>query len=99
VPPPARAAWPRWEYKALARTDIEALGRKGDVTYRLTVGLNQLGAQGWELVAVESGTGGGTAQSTSPSTYVFRRSAAGTMIRPPAAGTEGAPGAAPRPVR
>jgi hypothetical protein len=79
-----RAAWPRWEYKAVSRADLEALGRKGDLAFRLTVGLNQLGAQGWELVAVESGTGGGTAQSTSPSTYVFRRSAAGAMrMRPP----------------
>jgi RNA polymerase sigma factor (sigma-70 family) len=97
LPPPARAAaWPRWEYKALARADIEALGRKGDVMYRLTVGLNQLGAQGWELVAIEAGTTGGTAQAVSPSTYVFRRAPAGAMMRPPA--LPAVPGSEPAPV-
>jgi RNA polymerase sigma factor (sigma-70 family) len=95
VLPPARAPGPRWEYKALARTEIEALGRKGEGGYRLTVGLNQLGAQGWELVAVEpgmqTGGGGGLPPTFSSSTYVFRRYAAGGSMRPPAA--PGVPGA------
>jgi RNA polymerase sigma factor (sigma-70 family) len=94
VRPPARASWPRWEYKALTRTEIETLGRKGEGGFRLTVGLNELGAQGWELVAIEPGAAGrgGDAAGASSSTYVFRRSAAGAMMRP---GVPGAGGSAP----
>jgi RNA polymerase sigma factor (sigma-70 family) len=83
--PPARAFGPRWEYKALTRTALEDLGRKGEGDYRLTLGLNQLGAQGWELVGIDSGAN----STTSPSTYVFRRSATRAMRGPGASSSSG----------
>jgi RNA polymerase sigma factor (sigma-70 family) len=49
----------KWEYKALDRTRVEKLAR-GEMEDMLTEGLNVLGDQGWELVAVEPrGTTGG----------------------------------------
>lgn len=86
-------AGPRWEYRALTRLEVQRLGM-GDPknepnpfdhmgTKRLSDGLNKLGSEGWELVAVESGTqttglstaGFGIMPSsvTSPSTYLFKR--------------------------
>jgi hypothetical protein len=41
----------KWEYKALTAPNVEKLAPKGSGD-RLTDGLNQLGEQGWELVAV-----------------------------------------------
>jgi hypothetical protein len=56
-------ARPRWEYKAITAADVEKLAPKGSQD-RLTDGLNALGEQGWELVAVapavpEPGAAGG----------------------------------------
>jgi RNA polymerase sigma factor (sigma-70 family) len=58
----------RWEYKAITTAAIEQLAARG-VADRLTDGLNKLGSEGWELVAVESGSG-------PASHYVFKRLAA-----------------------
>jgi hypothetical protein len=63
-PPPERTgqvAKPRWEYKALLRMDVEELAPEqnggsslpGADTTRLTQGLNALGSDGWEMVAIE----------------------------------------------
>jgi hypothetical protein len=41
----------KWEYKAATVSDIEKLAPKGSQD-KLTDGLNALGAQGWELVAI-----------------------------------------------
>ena len=70
------------EYKALGRAAIEGLGSavstkvlgSANVT-ALTAGLNELGADGWELVAVEpehqTAVGGGTIHHEAM--YVFKR--------------------------
>jgi hypothetical protein len=63
----------KWEYKAITANGIEKLAPKGS-NDRLTDGLNTLGDQGWELVAVEPSAivaapyPGGTL-----STYLFKR--------------------------
>jgi hypothetical protein len=44
----------KWEYKALTVADIEKLAPKGSQD-KLTDGLDSLGDQGWELVAVAPG--------------------------------------------
>jgi hypothetical protein len=41
----------RWEYRVLPREQIVQLGQ-GDIT----AGLNRLGEEGWQLVAIEPGT-------------------------------------------
>jgi RNA polymerase sigma factor (sigma-70 family) len=74
-----RAVGPRWEYKAVNRGDIDELakpGRKARNTDTLTAGLNRLGSQGWELVAIETGQ--------ISSTYIFRR----PLAAPPGRGEE-----------
>jgi hypothetical protein len=58
-------ARPRWEYRAIPATEVEKLAPKGSQD-KLTDGLNALGEQGWELVAVapplpEPGAAGGLA--------------------------------------
>src|SRR5262249_55060781 len=45
----------KWEYKAIPASDIEKLAPKGSED-TLTDGLNTLGEQGWELVAVVPST-------------------------------------------
>jgi len=51
----AQPAAPRgkWEYKVLTPTAIEELGGKDGGA--LAAGLNKLGDEGWELVAIEPG--------------------------------------------
>jgi hypothetical protein len=44
----------KWEYKALPVAEIEKLAPKGSQD-KITDGLNALGEQGWELVAVAPG--------------------------------------------
>jgi hypothetical protein len=44
----------KWQYKALTAPDIEKLAPNGSQD-KLTDGLNMLGEQGWELVAVAQG--------------------------------------------
>src|SRR5262249_3663405 len=55
--PVEKKAEPRvkWEYKAITPDDVKKLARK-ESKDRLTDGLNVLGGQGWELVAVQPGT-------------------------------------------
>lgn len=70
-----RDARVKWEYKALSRAEVEDQAPKG-AKHKLTDGMNTLGSEGWELVAVEpgamvSGLSGGV--GTLPSTYLFKR--------------------------
>jgi hypothetical protein len=57
-----------WEYRVLHRADVEELAPQGKD--RFTAGLNRLGAEGWELAAIEP-----------PLTYLFKR----PVATPPAA--------------
>jgi hypothetical protein len=52
-----------WEYKVLGRNQVEGLAPK-DSQNHLTDGLNQLGAEGWELAATET-------QGPIPSNFVY----------------------------
>jgi RNA polymerase sigma factor (sigma-70 family) len=70
-----------WEYKALPRSNwasmplgsVEGLAPKGSVD-RLTDGLNKLGEQGWELVAIEPDRQlSARALPPGPATYIFKR--------------------------
>jgi hypothetical protein len=82
---PGQVAKPRWEYRALLRIDVEELAPDqnrgaslmGANTTRLTQGLNTLGSDGWELVAIEpyhlAKVDGITNTNTFETTYVFRR--------------------------
>jgi hypothetical protein len=51
-----------WEYRVLTRSSLAQLGKDN-----LEAGLNELGAEGWELIGIETG-----AKSSSYS-YIFRR--------------------------
>ena len=58
----------KWEYKVVTAAALEKLARKGSRD-RLTDGLNKLGEQGWELVAVVPGGpafGGGALRMAPP---------------------------------
>jgi RNA polymerase sigma factor (sigma-70 family) len=67
--PMARA---KWEYKAISRTAIEQIGfAERGLADSLADGLNKLGSDGWELVAVDPGKAGHEG-----SYYVFKRRAA-----------------------
>jgi len=59
----------KWEYRALSRDQVAELGKKD-----FAAGLNKLGDEGWELVAVESHAlpGGGAAYSVL-ATFYFKR--------------------------
>src|SRR5947209_13793157 len=59
---PGEPMHPRWEYAAHGRSEVEKLG--GD---DFRAGLNKLGDQGWELVAVEPGAAG------RDTAYTFKR--------------------------
>jgi hypothetical protein len=63
----------RWEYKTLSRDQVEALAGKAAAN-RLEAGLNKLGADGWELSAIEPYTHMGPGMSQ-PAQYVFKRPA------------------------
>jgi hypothetical protein len=63
-PPAVRA----WEYKELSRSAVETLAAKDSATPFVS-GLNSLGAEGWELAAVEPGSGGRV------TLYLFKRPA------------------------
>src|SRR5262245_40555138 len=63
--PPFRT---KWEYKVQTKGEIMGLA-KGS----LEKGLNELGAEGWELVAVEGQEKPG-APGAFPATYIFKRS-------------------------
>jgi RNA polymerase sigma factor (sigma-70 family) len=70
---PQRAGRPRWEYKAITRTEVLKLAPQ-DSKNKLTDGLNVLGNDGWELVGIEpyvagfSGTSGSTGGTGGAST-------------------------------
>jgi hypothetical protein len=67
--PMARA---KWEYKAISRTAIEQIGfAERGLADSLADGLNKLGSDGWELVAVDPGKAGHEG-----SYFVFKRRAA-----------------------
>jgi hypothetical protein len=44
----------KWQYQALTRPEVEKLAPKGSKS-KFTDGLNKLGDQGWELIAIEPG--------------------------------------------
>jgi hypothetical protein len=56
----------RWEYKVLSPSALEQLGRGENA---LASGLEKLGDEGWELVAIEPGTG----TPALPGRYLFKR--------------------------
>lgn len=58
----------KWEYRVLTPSAIEELGGKG--TGALAAGLNKLGDDGWELVAIEPGH---VPPPVKLSRYVFKR--------------------------
>jgi hypothetical protein len=67
APKPKPALGPKWEYRVLAKREVAELGKKD-----LAAGLNKLGDEGWELVAVEPQAG----RSSGQPTYYFKRLAA-----------------------
>jgi hypothetical protein len=70
-----RGARVKWEYKAISPHAVENLAPKGSKD-KLTEGLNILGDQGWELVAVQPGavmSGFNGKIGSMPSTYLFKR--------------------------
>jgi RNA polymerase sigma factor (sigma-70 family) len=67
-----QAAKVKWEYKAISPHGIEQLAPKGSKD-KLTDGLNALGDQGWELVAISPGKSPGGGLGGTISTYVFKR--------------------------
>ncbi|HVS37770.1 MAG TPA: secretin N-terminal domain-containing protein [Gemmataceae bacterium] len=74
-------ASPKWEYKALKATEIIDLG-KGDQN----AGLNVLGDEGWELVAVEPSVPGG--RVLKESSFYFKRPAAQAEASAPGAASD-----------
>jgi Bacterial type II/III secretion system short domain len=73
----------RWEYQVLTKEQVADLGKKN-----LAAGLNKLGDESWELVAVEAGSPPET-QVGKPSgavTFYFKRQAVRTESQPPGGG-------------
>jgi hypothetical protein len=60
----------QWEYKALSHDDIKASEFKKTGVGSLEAGLNVLGKEGWELVAIEPTSPGPVPR---PALYVFKR--------------------------
>jgi hypothetical protein len=59
----------RWEYRIVTRSELAALGDKN-----IAAGLNKLGEEGWELVAIEPGfTAPPGAGGSTDSQYCFKR--------------------------
>jgi RNA polymerase sigma factor (sigma-70 family) len=71
---PKRGVKVKWEYKAISPEEVRKLAAKG-AKDRLTEGLNQLGDEGWELVAVQPGAPSalGGSMGSLPSVYLFKR--------------------------
>jgi hypothetical protein len=64
----------RWEYKALSHDEIKALEFKRRGTDTAEGGLNMLGDEGWELVAIEPPVRGPASPfGDRPALYVFKR--------------------------
>jgi len=64
----------RWEYKALSPDEIKALEFKRRGTDTAEGGLNMLGDEGWELVAIEPPVRGPASPfGDRPALYVFKR--------------------------
>ena len=61
----------QWEYKALSRQGIIDLEFRRRGTDSLDDGLNELGKQGWELVAIEPPVR--CVAGDKPALYVFKR--------------------------
>jgi type II secretory pathway component GspD/PulD (secretin) len=72
---------PKWEYKALTKAQVADLGKKD-----FAAGLNKLGDEGWELVALEPGLEGRSGRSSGQTTFYFKRPAARTAETPPGTG-------------
>jgi RNA polymerase sigma factor (sigma-70 family) len=67
-------AKPQWEYKALSYDDIKALEFQKRGTDSLEDGLNSLGRDGWDLVAIEPPVPGALPNLLArPALYVFKR--------------------------
>jgi hypothetical protein len=65
---------PKWEYKILPRADVEKLAPKG-AKNPLLEGLNALGDEGWELVALDPAVNvvPGPDRKSTPASYYFKR--------------------------
>jgi hypothetical protein len=75
----------RWEYQVLTKEQVADLGKNN-----LAAGLNKLGEESWELVAVEASSPpenlpGRPAGKTTPVTYYFKRQATTRAEAPPPA--------------
>jgi RNA polymerase sigma factor (sigma-70 family) len=65
---------PRWEYKALSHDEIKAIEFKKRGMDSVEGGLNMLGDEGWDLVAIEPPVRGPASPfGDRPSLYVFKR--------------------------
>jgi hypothetical protein len=65
----------KWEYKAISHTEVARLAPKASKN-PLTDGLNVLGADGWELVGVQTQVGSNLSNPmavSSSSTFLFKR--------------------------
>lgn len=64
----------RWEYRVETPWSLT-----GDQKFSMTEGLNKLGNEGWELVAIESSS---QKAGNPPSNYIFRRPTTKALIEP-----------------
>jgi len=73
--PALKEGTPKWEYQAVFRYEIIKSGKKISEEDRddkqLTVGLNALGGEGWQLVEID--TGAGRNLGAQPMIFIFRR--------------------------
>jgi hypothetical protein len=77
----AAAAGPQWEYKVQTRVSITELGKND-----FAAGLNKLGDEGWELVAVTGVVGSGfDSPAPRPPEYFFKRRKGSAAREEPAA--------------
>jgi hypothetical protein len=74
---------PKWEYQVLTKEQVAGLGKKD-----LAAGLNKLGDESWELVAVEAASPPEVqvGKPTGPVTFYFKRQAVRAESPPPGVG-------------
>jgi hypothetical protein len=86
--PPA-AAQPKWEYVVLTESQIESKGKNSKTT-----GLNELGKDGWELIAIDPAIRHPSGQTLQAAKFYFKRPAVKLLLGPgggnppPAAGKD-----------
>jgi hypothetical protein len=62
-----------WEYAVITSSRLQELGAEREAIKSMTVALNKLGEDGWELVAVEPGHPPDRLNPMIPAKYVFKR--------------------------